>query len=258
VAQRESNPSPDNASVFWVSLSELMAGLMAMFMVTTVIVLLTFTPPESSTEAAQTREASPAPAIQAQADDERGPRAAQTKGQTPSTVSALDESLLSLVGAFAGLRYDTLYRVIDFGDLARFATADDRLDTESAQRLRRFVGPLLTVLEQASAQGEHAVVVIEGFADQRGDYLFNLNLSLRRAQRVICVLLETGVASELSEQQRLRVRERFVVGGHSFNRPRDSLQASRRIQMRLEWSPAVIREPPALAADLPQGRCRLG
>lgn len=258
MTQRESNPSPDNASVFWVSLSELMAGLMAMFMVTTVIVLLTFTQPESPIEAAQARQAPPVPATLAQTDDKPTQHEAETKGPTPATLAAVDEALLSLISAFAGLRYDTLYRVIDFGDLARFATADDRLDAASAERLRRFVAPLLTVLEQASAQGEHAVVVIEGFADQRGDYLFNLNLSLRRAQRVICVLLETGVESELSEQQRLRVRERFVVGGHSFNRPRDSLQASRRIQMRLELSPGETSRPAPLTADLPQGRCRLG
>lgn len=256
MAYRESSPPPDNASVFWVSLAELMSSLMAMFLVTTVIVLLTFSQPAPLTKPPQPTK--PPQALLVRAEPRAGPaHPAKIEGSGPEQTAQVDEVLLSLVGAFSGLRYDKQHRVIDFGDLARFATADDRLDAESAQRLRRFVGPLITVLEQASAQGEHAVVVIEGFADQRGDYLFNLNLSLRRAQRVICVLLETGVESELSEQQRLRVRERFVVGGHSFNRPRGSLQASRRIQMRLELSQAETGVPAALPADLPQGRCGL-
>ena len=39
-------------------------------------------------------------------------------------------------------------------------------------------------------------IVVEGFASPEGDYLYNLNLSLRRSQRVLCALLAPPPSDE--------------------------------------------------------------
>ena len=41
-------------------------------------------------------------------------------------------------------------------------------------------------------------IVVEGFTDQQGTYLFNLNLSLQRSQRVLCALLAEPLPGERS------------------------------------------------------------
>lgn len=77
----------------------------------------------------------------------------------------------------------------------------------------------------------------EGYADQRGDYLLNLNLSLQRSQRVLCALLAPlrDQAYVLTPEEKEQVRDYFLVGGYSFNSARDSLAESRRIELRLEF-----------------------
>lgn len=79
-------------------------------------------------------------------------------------------------------------------------------------------------------------VIVEGFADQRGTYLYNLNLSLQRSERVLCSLLapEKDEAA-LADVDRLLIREMFLVGGSSFNSLKESLDESRRIELESEF-----------------------
>jgi hypothetical protein len=90
-------------------------------------------------------------------------------------------------------------------------------------------------------------IVAEGFADQRGSYLFNLNLSMQRSQRVLCVLLASPLAEEraMSADDLEQIRELFLVGGYSSNSAKPSLEASRRIELRLEFF-GVNEERPSL------------
>ena len=80
-------------------------------------------------------------------------------------------------------------------------------------------------------------IIAEGYADQRGDYLLNLNLSLQRSQRVLCALLSPPVNQTfmLTPEEKERVRDYFLVGGYSFNSAKKSLEESRRIELRLEF-----------------------
>ena len=103
-------------------------------------------------------------------------------------------------------------------------------------------------------------IVAEGFADQRGTYLFNLNLSMQRSQRVLCALLAPPLPDEsaMSEEELEQIRELFLVGGYSFNSAKPSLEASRRIELRLEFFSVDEKRP---ATDVvPRGdfgRCAL-
>lgn len=227
LASRRDSEGDDRA--FWISYSDLMTALMVLFMMVMAVALLAITRPEA-------RDPEPLP----------GEEQARAR---------LEHQIAELVQTTPGVHFDPRRLVIDFGDRARFATGSHQLDAASARLLREFVPQLLAVVYKDSMQTSVKRIFVEGFADQRGDYLFNLNLSLQRAQRVLCTLLEpTSDGSALTPAQRTQVRDIFSVGGFSFNDQRDSLEASRRIELRVEFGPR-----PAVAGESTRemGHCRL-
>lgn len=106
-----------------------------------------------------------------------------------------------------------------------------------------------------------AQVVVEGFSSPEGDYLYNLNLSLERSQRVLCVLLAKPYADEysMSQDELEQVRDLSLVGGYSFNSAKASFEDSRRVELRLEF--LGLGEHRASTSDVPRGNfgsCALG
>ena len=126
---------------------------------------------------------------------------------------------------------------IDFGDRARFDTDKNKLTDEQAKLLRAIVPKILELSRDSLGQKWFKRIIVEGFADQRGTYIHNLNLSLERAERVLCVLLASSnnIPDALSEQDRREIRELFLVGGSSFNSLKPGLEESRRIELKLEF-----------------------
>ena len=62
-------------------------------------------------------------------------------------------------------------------------------------------------------------IVVEGYTDQVGSYLVNLNLSLQRSQGVLCTLLGKSLPdeTEFTPEQRKQIQTLFLVGGgYSF------------------------------------------
>lgn len=154
----------------------------------------------------------------------------------------------------------TSRNVIDFGDRARFDTASHQLSPEQARLLRAFIPEVLAIAQDDLGKRWIKRVVVEGFSDQRGTYLYNLNLSLQRSQRVLCVLLAPPLVNEtpMSPEQ-LEQRELFLVGGYSFRlRQIFFRRGPRRIELRLEFS---IGEPRPSTEGIPRGNfgpCALG
>ena len=248
---------------FWISFADLMTALMVLFLMVMAVALLSITRTAASTNVTPTTTptSTPSPVVSAPvADQPAPPKASDTTDTTDSTesdaIKQLMKQLAQAVDATPGVQLDARRHVIDFGDRARFPTGSHRLDADSAKLLRQFVPQLLAVTDSELGRRWVSRVVVEGFADSRGDYLFNLNLSLQRAQRVLCALLDApDDGSALGDQQRVAVSDIFAVGGFSFNDQRASLDASRRIELRIEFGPR-----PAVSA-LPRaagfGTCRL-
>lgn len=90
------------------------------------------------------------------------------------------EQLLSMIERatqdFPGIVIDKNRHVIDFGDRARFETASSRLKAEQARLLRAFVPNVLTIAESDLGRAWLKRIVVEGFTDARGSYLYNLSL----------------------------------------------------------------------------------
>lgn len=219
---------------FWISFADLMTALMVMFLLVMSVALL-----------AVTNDISEADRAKAKREQE------------------IEQLLLTIEKAaekYPGISVDKNRAVIDFGDRARFDTGSSQLSSEQAQYLSQFVSEMLVIARDELGSKWLKRIVAEGYADQRGDYLLNLNLSLQRSQRVLCALLSPPLNQifVLTPAEKEKVRDYFLVGGYSFNSAKKSLEESRRIELRMEFF-GLGEERPVLN-DIPRGSfgsCRI-
>lgn len=202
---------------FWISFSDMMTALMVLFLVAMTVALLAITNEISDAE--------------------------QQKSQREQEIAALLKRIEESTNEFPGIKVRG--NSIDFGDRARFETDSHKLSPEQARLLRSFVPVVLNIARDPMGQKWLKRVIVEGFADKRGTYLHNLNLSLQRSERVLCALLarpEDGEAP-LSDSDRRLIREIFLVGGSSFNSLKSTLEESRRIEFKLEFLDVGEKRP---------------
>lgn len=219
---------------FWISFADLMTAMMVMFLLVMSVALLAVTDEVS------------------QADKNKAIRE-QEIDQLLVTIQKASEK-------YPGITVDKSRAVIDFGDRARFDTGSSTLSSEQAEYLSQFVAEILGIAQDKLGAKWLKRIVTEGYADQRGDYLLNLNLSLQRSQRVLCALLSPmpRQAYMLTPAEKELVRDYFLVGGYSYNSAKKSLEESRRIELRLEFFGLDERHP--ALSDIPRGNfgtCRI-
>jgi outer membrane protein OmpA-like peptidoglycan-associated protein len=216
---------------FWISFADLMTALMVLFLVSVTVALFAVT----------------------QKPDEVEKQKKQRDRDIQTLLSRIAEAAKEYPGIV--VKKDT----IDFGSRANFASDSSALSADQAITLREFVPKVLSVVRDPLGQQWFKRIVVEGFADQRGTYIHNLNLSLQRSERVLCVLLASpkNATNALSDEDRLKTRELFLVGGSSFNGLKASLEESRRIELKLEFLELdEIRTPPR-EAPLDDATCPL-
>lgn len=196
---------------FWISFADLMTALMVLFLLVMSVALLAVTRTVTERERAQ---------------DERQEEIERLLGKIQEAAERQQ-----------GIRVDRDRAVIDFGDRARFDSASHTLSGEQERLLRSFVPEVLRIAREDGGRHWLKRIVVEGFTDRTGSYLFNLNLSLQRSQRVLCALLGPPGADErpMTPLELDEIRRLFLVGGYSSNSARESLDASRRIELRLEF-----------------------
>lgn len=197
----------DAEKPFWISFSDLMTALMVLFLVAMTVALLAITHEISETE--------------------------RQKTERDTDIARLLERLQTLSRDFPGV--EVRGPIIDFGERARFETDSHRLNDEQSRLLRAFVPKVLELARDPLGQQWLKRISVEGFADARGSYLHNLNLSLQRSERVLCALLASAPPDAMNDADRRLVREIFLVSGASFNAPKASAEASRRIELKLEF-----------------------
>lgn len=196
---------------FWISYADLMTSLMVLFLVTMSVALL---------------------AVTKEVDQKK-----QAQETYENEISQLLNEIEQASAEYPGMTVDKARQVIDFGPKALFKWKDYSVTEETARTLRDFVQhKLLRIARSELGQKVLKRVVVEGYTDITGDYLYNLDLSLKRSHRVLCVLLRQPMTreSELTELEQKEIRKLFLVGGYSLNSARESLENSRRIELRLE------------------------
>ncbi|NGZ05195.1 MAG: OmpA family protein [Magnetococcales bacterium] len=211
---------------FWISYADLMTALVMLFLVVMSISMV---------------------AIASRPMVEKRQRA----GDIRMILTQLD---LKAEEAGLDLRVNHEDHSISFGDKARFAFNSFQLTPEAVEILRAFVPILLEV--RAGVEGERWMerVHIEGYTDAAGSYLYNVDLSLKRAQSVLCALLSVDQPPEKLR----RLQQLLIIDGASVTAIKASPEESRRVEIRLEFrrvgdESTRIKSPP----DLPMGRCAI-
>lgn len=187
---------------FWISYADLMTALMVLFLVVMAVALIAVT------------------------------------GREGEHKKRIDQCMAMAVEAakrHEGVRVDLDRNVIDFGDRARFCVNCSHLTPEQESVLRRFVPELLAMADSDTCKLVLKRIVVEGYTDRTGRYLANLDLSLKRSQRVLCAMFKTEGPNLLTDRQREAVRDVFLVGGFAFNLLKDTDEESRRVEMRIEF-----------------------
>jgi len=226
-------PTAEAESPFWISFSDLMSALMVLFLVVMAVTLISVTKEVTTAE--------------------------QRKIQREKDIKELMSMIREESREFPEVKVNESTYRIDLGDVVRFDSGSSEIQTTGAQFLRRYVPVLLKA--QATDLGLKWIrrIAAEGFTDQDGTYLYNLSLSLDRSRRVVCVLYAQPTPGEmpLNEVQKRQIRELFLVGGYSFNSSKASKEASRRVELRVDfWS--LDDEDQKQAPELSQkeyGRC---
>lgn len=216
---------------FWISYSDLMTALMVLFLVSVTVALFAVTKKQDETAIKQS--------------------------QREREIQELLNKIAKSAKDYPGIVVEG--NSIDFGSQANFATDSSTLSPKQEATLRAFVPKILSVARDPLGKKWLKRIVVDGFADQRGSYMYNLNLSLQRSERVLCVLLasQKTAPGALSEADRLLTRELFLVGGSSFNDLKASLDESRRIELKLEFLELGETRTPPREAPLDDGACPL-
>ena len=202
----------DGEKPFWISFADLMTALMTLFLVVMAVSLMVVT--TKITDATQ-------------AENQRSSEILDICTSIQND-AALKNKIIAV---------DCKDNRINFGEAGRFGHNDYRLNAAGVEALNTLVPIVLIAANSENGKKWFKQIVIEGFTDTDGSYLYNLNLSLRRSEWVMCSLLDPKFSHglSLSDAQKNQVKQLFLAGGVSFNSAKDSKEASRRVELRMQF-----------------------
>lgn len=202
----------DAEKPFWISFADLMTALMTLFLVVMAVSLMVVT--KKINEATQ-------------AENDR----------KSDILNICDSIQKQAILKNRVIEVNCKDNRIGFGEAGRFGYNDYRLSVTGIDALQALVPIVLDAANSDKGQKWFKQIVIEGFTDTDGSYLYNLNLSLRRSEWVMCSLLDPKFTNQatLTEAQKNQVKQLFLAGGVSFNSAKDSKEASRRVELRLQF-----------------------
>lgn len=197
---------------FWISFADLMTALMTLFLVVMAVSLMVVTKKINEATQAEKERSSEILDICTSIKDD----------------PTLKNQLITV---------DCKENRINFGEAGRFGHNDYRLNAEGIKALSALVPVVLEAANSENGKKWFKQIVIEGFTDTDGSYLYNLNLSLRRSEWVMCSLLDPTFNPELTltDEQKNQIKQLFLAGGVSFNAAKDSKEASRRVELRMQF-----------------------
>lgn len=212
---------------FWISFADLMTAMMILFLVVMVASL------SSVTQRIQQAE---------QGEKERG-----------KDIAVLCQDLqLKAKNRNQTIVVDCRDNRISFGEAGRFGHNQYDLNNKGQQALQDVVPLILDAADSTEGRKWLKQVVIEGFTDTDGSYLYNLHLSLQRSEWVMCRLLDSRspVQQGLSAERQQQIRSMFLAGGVSFNNAKESKEESRRVELRMQFFGLKDKDQ-AAAPDVP-------
>lgn len=214
---------------FWISFSDLMTALMVLFLVSMAVALMAIT---------------------------------QEQKKIDETIKLRDKTIEQCLAEVKGVTDQARFKgvtvrgnSIDFGTLVQFADRMHSFENPADESfIRAFVPEVLKVARAQNCEAWLKRVVVEGFASRTGDYLYNLNLSYLRSQRVLCALLNSRAPDAIAEADRKLIQTLFLVGGSSFNTAdNDGAARMRRVEIKLEFRDFGSKSEPTPEIPLDPG-----
>ena len=211
MARRRVRGALEGEKPFWISYADLMTAMMTLFLAAMAVTMV-----------AITREVQ---------------KEKQKEVIRAEQIREICSGLESTFASHPFIDVDCTDNRISFGEAGRFDHNDYRLSEEAGKSLAQLVPVILLAADGELGRKWLKQVVIEGFTDTDGSYLYNLDLSLKRSEWVMCMLLDPrrNADMRLTETQLQRVRDLFLAGGVSFNDAKQSKDASRRVELRLQF-----------------------
>lgn len=202
---------------FWISFSDLMTACMTVFMIVMAVIVVSMK--DEIRRITQVTE-------QAR---ERGRQIEAFAGQLRFSSAQL----------YPDVKVDVIEDKIrvDLGSGVSFVSGSADISEAGARFLRGYIPKVLEAARTDVGRQWLKHVVVEGFTDTDGSYLFNLDLSLQRSRKVVCALYAPTATGEpaLTQEQLEQIRDLFLVGGYSFNSMQASKAKSRRVELKLEF-----------------------
>lgn len=201
----------EGESPFWISFSDLMSALMVLFLVVMAVTLIAVTKNVTAEEEAKIR------------------REKEIKGVM---------ALIKRESLKKNVHVDDVTYKIDLGEVVRFNSGSFTIKPEAASFLRSYVPVLLEAKNTAEGQKWMRRIVVEGYTDTDGTYLYNLRLSQDRSRSVVCELFAGPADGEktLNQFQLRQIQDLFLVGGYSFNTSVIADKAAARVvELKIEF-----------------------
>lgn len=216
---------------FWISYADLMTALMILFLVIMVTALSSIT--------AKTQEViEDSKRIEEILNDDVPVQSTVVSINRASEIESICQQLSDKAASVnTNINVDCKLNRINFGEVGRFNKDEYKLSSSGTDALNDLVPVILETANSPLGKKWFKQVLIEGFTDTDGSYLYNLNLSLKRSEWVMCALLRNDMPATvyLTAEQRRDVKKLFLAGGVSFNGIRDSKDESRRVELRLQF-----------------------
>ena len=126
---------------------------------------------------------------------------------------------------------------IDLGSIVKFDDGKHAISSEASKFLRDYIPTVLQTVKNNQCEKFFRRVIVEGYTSKTGNYMTNLDLSLKRSKEVVCELAKTDTdgSGGLSLDDKNQVKSLFLVGGFSFNSQKRSDEESRRAELKLEF-----------------------
>ncbi|WP_147199947.1 type I Zorya anti-phage system protein ZorB1 [Pantoea sp. CCBC3-3-1] len=197
---------------FWISYADLMTAMMVLFLVVMVASLSSVT--------------------------QRIQRVEQGEKLRGQDITRLCERLeLHAKETNRNIVVDCRDNRISFGEAGRFDHNRFFLNANGQKALQDVVPLVLDAANSEEGKKWFKQIVIEGFTDTDGSYLYNLHLSLQRSEWVMCSLLDSrsSLQQQITALQQEQIRKLFLAGGVSFNNAKESKEASRRVELRMQF-----------------------
>jgi outer membrane protein OmpA-like peptidoglycan-associated protein len=218
----------ETSSDHWMLYSDLMAGLVMMFILFLAVTIVNY----HHTLAAKER------------------RINQLLGVQASIARSLERTFRR---SNLHMSIDPRTGAINFASDIFFAFDSYQLSPAGEQSLRRFIPEYLSVLLAPRYRRDIAAIIVEGYTDREGSYLYNLNLSQERASAVVNYILSSSFPNL---PDRVLLQHDLVAEGRSFNDPVYingvySPSASRRVVFAFQVKDTAIMRAVVSAASTP-------